>query len=95
MVMSSSLAVCAACHHFNLHQPETAPALFPGDTIFAGRALDVANRRRDVFMVARMAMLSGHFYNQRPFLPDNIAWICFYAASAKGRFREDVRLKRT
>jgi hypothetical protein len=95
MVMSSSHAVCAACHHFNLHQPETAPAPFPGDTIFAGLALDVANRRRNVSMVACMAMLSGHFHNQRPFLPDNMAWLRFYAASAKGSFREAVRLKRT
>jgi len=93
--MSSSLAVCAACQYSNLHQPETAPAPFPGDTIFARRALDVANRRQNVSMVAIMAMLSGHSHNQRPFLPDNPAWIRLYAASAKGSFRETVRLKRT
>jgi hypothetical protein len=46
-------------------------------------------------MAVFMAMLSGHFHNQRPFLPDNAAWLRFYAASAKGSFRETVRLKRT
>jgi hypothetical protein len=93
--MSSSHAVCAAYHYLNLHQPELAPAPFPDDTIFAGLALDVANRWQNVSMVAFMAMLSGHFHNQRPFLPDSIARLSFYAASAKGSFREAVRLKRT
>jgi hypothetical protein len=95
LVISSSHAVFAACHYCKLHRPETAAAPFPGDTIFAGSALDVAKRRQNVSMAVLMAMLSGHFYNQRPFLPDRTPPPGIYAASAKGGFRKAVRLKRT
>jgi hypothetical protein len=59
--MSSSLAVFAACQYFNMHQPLTAPAPLPRDTIFAGQALDVSNRRQNVSMAAFITALSGHF----------------------------------
>jgi len=73
MVMSTSHAVCAAYRYLNLHQPEPAPAPLPGDTIVAGQAFDVAIRRQNVSMAAFISMLSGHFHNQRPFLPDKAA----------------------
>jgi hypothetical protein len=95
MVMSFSHAVCAACYYLNLHHPKPTPAPFPDDTIFAGLPLDVANRRQNVSMVVFMAMLSGHFHNQRPCLPDNPRCLGVYAASANRIFPNLVRLNRT
>jgi hypothetical protein len=93
--MSTSHAVCAACNYYNLHPPEAAAALFPGDTIFVGRALDVAIRQQKFSTASLITTLSGDFHNQRPFLPDNAGRQEVYAASAKGSFGQAVRLKRT